>query len=37
MGMCDRIIVMHEGKIVSTVERKDFSEERLISLAVGGK
>lgn len=37
MGMCDRIIVMHEGKIVSTVKRDDFSEERIISLAVGGK
>ena len=37
LGMCDRIIVMHEGKIVSTVERKDFSEERIISMAVGGK
>jgi len=37
MGMCDRMIIMHEGKIVSTLERKDFSEERIISLAVGGK
>jgi ABC-type sugar transport system ATPase subunit len=37
MGMCDRIVVMHEGKIVSTVKRDDFSEERIISLAVGGK
>ena len=37
MGMCDRIAVMHEGRIVSTLERKDFSEERIISLAVGGK
>jgi ribose transport system ATP-binding protein len=37
MGMCDRIIVMHEGRIVSTLERKDFSERRIISLAVGGK
>jgi ABC-type sugar transport system ATPase subunit len=37
MGMCDRIIVMNEGRIVSTLERKDFSEERIISLAVGGK
>jgi ABC-type sugar transport system ATPase subunit len=37
MGMCDRIVVMHEGKIVSTVKRDDFSEERIIALAVGGK
>lgn len=37
MGMCDRIIIMCEGKIVSTVERKDFSEESIISLAVGGR
>jgi ABC-type sugar transport system ATPase subunit len=37
MGMCDRIVVMHEGKIVSAIKRDDFSEERIISLAVGGK
>jgi ABC-type sugar transport system ATPase subunit len=37
MGMCDRIVVMHEGKIVSTVKREDFSEKYIISLAIGGK
>jgi ABC-type sugar transport system ATPase subunit len=37
MGMCDRIIVMHEGEIVSTINRSDFSEKSIISLAVGGK
>ena len=37
IGMCDRIIVMREGNIVSTLKRNEFSEERIISLAVGGK
>jgi ABC-type sugar transport system ATPase subunit len=36
MGMCDRVVVMREGNIVSTVEREDFSENLIISLAVGG-
>jgi ABC-type sugar transport system ATPase subunit len=37
MGMCDRIAVMHKGKIVSTVKRENFSEKHIISLAIGGK
>jgi ABC-type sugar transport system ATPase subunit len=37
IGMCDRIIVMRKGKIVSTVKREEFSENHIIALAVGGK
>jgi ABC-type sugar transport system ATPase subunit len=37
MGMCDRVVVMRGGRIVKTVQRNDFSENHIISLAVGGK
>jgi ABC-type sugar transport system ATPase subunit len=37
MGMCDRVVIMRGGRIVNTVQRKDFSENYIISLAVGGK
>lgn len=37
MGMCDRVIVMRGGRIVKTVKRSEFSENYIISLAVGGK
>jgi ribose transport system ATP-binding protein len=35
MNMCDRILVMHEGRIVGALERPEFSEERIIALATG--
>lgn len=35
IGMCDRIIVMHHGKIMGEVLRKDFSEERIMAYAAG--
>jgi ABC-type sugar transport system ATPase subunit len=35
LGMCDRILVMHEGLITGEVLRDDFSEELIISYAAG--
>lgn len=35
IGMSDRILVMHEGKIVGVVLRKDASQEKILSLALG--
>jgi ABC-type sugar transport system ATPase subunit len=34
MGICDRILVMRSGHVVAEVERKDFSEETLLALAI---
>ena len=33
MGVCDRIAVMSEGRVSGEVERKDFSQERIMELA----
>ncbi len=35
MGVCDRIAVMHEGRITGELERGDFSEERIMAYATG--
>ncbi|MEN6306751.1 MAG: sugar ABC transporter ATP-binding protein [Anaerohalosphaeraceae bacterium] len=35
LGVCDRIMVMYEGRITGILERKDCTEERLMNLAVG--
>jgi len=37
IGMCDRILVMHQGSIVGEVERADFTEELILSYAAGLK
>jgi ribose transport system ATP-binding protein len=34
MGMCDRILVMHEGRINGELERSRFSEESIMKLAI---
>ena len=36
MSLSDRIIVMREGEVAGTVERKDFSQQRITEYAVGG-
>jgi ribose transport system ATP-binding protein len=33
MGVADRILVMSSGEIVGGLDRRDFSEERILSLA----
>lgn len=35
IGMCDRIYVMNKGTIAGEVERKDFSQERIMYYATG--
>lgn len=36
MAMSDRIYVMCEGRITGVVDKQDFSQERLMKLAIGG-
>jgi ribose transport system ATP-binding protein len=35
IGMCDRILVMHQGRISGEVRRQEFSEELILSYAAG--
>lgn len=35
IGVCDRVLVMHEGKITGELSREDFSEEVIMSYATG--
>ena len=37
IGMCDRAVVMHEGKKTAEVEYKNMNEEVLLHYAMGGK
>ncbi len=37
INISDRIIVMHEGQITGELTRNNFSEERIMRLAVGQK
>lgn len=37
LGMSDRIIVMHEGRIASILDHKDANQENIMRLAVGKK
>ena len=36
MGICDRILVMHEGVISGEVEKAEFSQSKITEYAVGG-
>lgn len=36
LGLCDRAAVMHEGRLMGILERSDFSQESIMSLATGG-
>lgn len=35
MGICDRIIVMCEGRITGVLSKEEFSQEKIAALAVG--
>ena len=35
IGVSDRIVVMHEGRISGFLERSQFSEQNVLKLAVG--
>ena len=37
LGMSDRIVVMHEGRIAGDLARPQFSEEAVMLLATGGQ
>lgn len=37
IGMSDRIAVMHEGNLKGILKREEFSQERIMTLATGGK
>ncbi len=36
LGMSDRVMVMHEGKVANILDIKDASEERILYFATGG-
>ena len=35
LGMSERIVVLHEGEQTGTIEKPDFSQERVLALASG--
>ena len=35
LGMCDRILVMHEGRLAGELSRKDATQEGIMRLATG--
>jgi ribose transport system ATP-binding protein len=35
LGVSDRVAVMHEGRVTGLLARKEFSEQRVMRLAVG--
>jgi ribose transport system ATP-binding protein len=37
MGISDRIVVIHEGKVAGECPRQDFTQERLMLMAIGDK
>lgn len=37
LGMSDRVLVIHEGHVTGLVERKDATQDRIMTLATGGK
>lgn len=37
LGMCDRIYVMHERSISGVIEKSEFTQNRIMELATGGK
>ena len=37
LGMSDRIMVIHEGKMTAMLDRKDADQEKIMQAATGGK
>jgi ribose transport system ATP-binding protein len=35
INMCDRLVVLHEGRIAGELQRSEFTEERIMTLATG--
>lgn len=36
IAMCDRVIVMRQGEVVGEIERKELSEEKVLTYSIGG-
>ena len=36
MGISDRIITVHEGRITGEVKRSEFNQEKIMFMAIGG-
>ena len=36
MGMSDRMMIMHQGKVTGILKREEFSEPSILTMAVGG-
>ncbi|WP_040214489.1 sugar ABC transporter ATP-binding protein [Clostridium polynesiense] len=36
IGICDRVLVMHEGKLMGELSREDATQENIMKLAIGG-
>jgi ribose transport system ATP-binding protein len=36
LGMCDRILVMHEGRMAGELKRDEATQEKVMRLATGG-
>jgi ribose transport system ATP-binding protein len=37
LGMSDRILVMHEGRVSGELQKQEFSEQAVMHLATAGK
>lgn len=37
IGMADRVLVMHEGKITGQVSKEEMTQERIMHFATGGE
>ena len=35
IGMCDRILVMRQGRIAGALQRSEFTQEKILELAIG--
>jgi ribose transport system ATP-binding protein len=37
LGICDRVLVMHEGRLAGSLARDQLTEEAIMNLATGGR
>ena len=37
LGICDRIAIFHEGKLVKELDRQDADQEKIMYYAIGGR
>ena len=36
IAMCDKVVVMRQGRVVGEIDRQDLSEERVLTYSIGG-